>query len=437
MAENVTLAAEHYGVRPEGVRIKNEYMDIIAPTGQTVMLKTAIYRSEYPETQVDFQGRSTKIPKKPGDAVWMSGFATFGEETAIAFESLGRYYSTVFAPDHPDAPTTTVTPHNEPLNKETFSNSGFVVLRAIEKKILDGTLEGPITAIGMSTGCPELIEAVALDILEAEEGKHKRYINSLILLAPAGMMEKNSFGDMAKGLGKDTAEYFFKEYLGDLIYRIKHPLQDNPRTINKENLLSREKIEKELKEARDNPEWEKIFQGHKWFKILHFAAEQLNLHDFLAFFHRTYAYHEPHILPRTQSVIKNEELIAKNVTEEARKIIKDTDIRIELYEGDSAVPPEGFLKDIDKKEVENAYFEHEDFVKIREFNENRGKRKPMSFKWLLENKKQEMKIERIMKRVKELFPNNANTQVAISFGANHITPKTNLDLVMDSISARE
>lgn len=79
------LTPEAYGVRPEGVPITNEYLDIIALEDQKVHLKTAIWKRKDLSLQTDFQGQKKPIEQQFGSAVFLSGFGARGEDWPIAF----------------------------------------------------------------------------------------------------------------------------------------------------------------------------------------------------------------------------------------------------------------------------------------------------------------------------------------------------------------
>ena len=437
------LTRQDYGVRTEGIPVIQDYIGIEAPTGQHVHLKTATWKQTETPSEIMRDGSKRDIPNQQNnDAVFMSGFGTRGEDWPVAFEGLGKYYKTLVGLDHPEAPSSRIEPHEKPLNGESFANSGFVILRAIEAKINDGTLRVGVTAVGMSTGCPVLLEAVALDIAEAEKTGRDRYIKSLILTAPAGMMDQQSFGKLVSAIGNSTVSYYKNEYWRDLLYRMKHPFQKKSTEKTPKQKMSFTQLRQRWHDA-ENPDWKEIKWMNRGFDIMEYFTQRLPIDNLMEFFHRTWPNQDPHFLPNTPSVLKNQSLIYQDVTREASKAIHDTDIRVELFDGDKAVPAEGFLTEIDLAEIDGTTLTQEDTRELQEINKRRLTAGQKTFKsmepydepWMLDNKKQGIMLDRIVQRVKERFPNNENTKVAIGVGTDHITPKVDIDLIADRITS--
>ncbi|KKS95653.1 MAG: hypothetical protein UV73_C0015G0028 [Candidatus Gottesmanbacteria bacterium GW2011_GWA2_43_14] len=461
MAEETLLTPEKYGIRPEGVPLTTGIVDVEAPTGQHVSLKTATWRRSESPMMKDFEEMG--VPRHgdgsphqaDGQVVFLSGFGTRSLDWPTAFEGLGMYWDTVVGLDHPDAPTSSITPRERPLNDEkSFYNSGSVILRAIEAKFEDGTLNKGVTAVGMSTGCPVLLEAAAQDILESERDGRRRYIKSLILTAPAGMMNRRSFAEIAAGAGSAMGLYILKDYGSDLLYRLKHPFEKNHLNARKDS-ISLGELKRRIKEAGQHPEWQSVLKGQKLFDVFEYFAQKLPIDTLLEYFHRVWPDQDPHFLPETPSIKRNQELIYKNVTRKACEEIKDTDITIVLFDGDRAVPPEGFLSPEDYQEIQSVTYDGTDERKLAEINERRrlareeinkklaekGKKpqpvqKSYNAAWMLKNKKLEMMLERIIMRVKNLFPNNGNkTKVIITSGTHHMTPKSDIGPIAGLITA--
>jgi hypothetical protein len=311
-------------------------------------------------------------------------------------------------------------------------------LRAIEAKIKDGTLKKGVTAVGLSTGAPVLLEAVAQDIKETEEKGRPRYIKSLLLTAPAGLMDRKSFAEIAAGAGSAMGPYMKENYLRDLYFRVFGKLKNGTdETIETKTQTSFKDLCQRIKTAWNKPEWKDIRGMHIGFEVFEYAAQRLPVDEFMAFFHRVWPNQEPHFLPTTPSIKRDQELVYRNVTQGAREAIHNTDIRIELYENDKGVPPDGFLTPEDKKEIDGVTLNDANWARLAQINTERAERLGPKFKsysetWMLENIKQELLLDRIIQRVKELFPNNgSDTHVAINVGGNHLTPKADIDMTSD------
>lgn len=446
----VVLTRENYGVNP--VPLTEQYVAVKAPDGQQVHLKTATWKRQESPMQEEIAVRDALPHQQKNQAVFLSGFGTRSEDLPVAFEGLGQFWETVVGLDHPDAPTSTITPHDRPLNKEDFYNSGYIILRTIEAKIKDGTLKEGVVAVGLSTGAPVLLEAVAQDIRESADTDRPRYIESLLLLAPAGLLERASFNEIAAGAGSAMGPYLKENYLRDLYLRVFGKFKSD--TAVGVELKTRTKFMElcqRIKTAWNKPEWKDIRGMHIGFELFEYAAQRMPVDEFMAFFHRIWPNQDPHFLPMTPSIVRNQELVYRNVTQKAREAIHDTNIFIELYENDKAVPPDGFLTVQDKHEIDRVTLNDVDQEELARINDKRGvarkennkKRRdaggkelpalePYSEAWMLENKKEEMLLDGIIQRVKELFPNNGdNTHIAINVGGNHITPKIDLDMIAD------
>jgi hypothetical protein len=453
IGQSITLSPKDYGVNP--VPLIEQWVDIKSTDGRLIKLKTATWkRTESPSAIKD--NEVTPIPyQQENQAVFLSGFGSRGQDLPIGFEALGQFYDTVVALDHPDAPTSKILPHDRPLNENDFSNSGYVILRGIEAKIKDGTLKAGVSAAGLSTGAPVLLEAVAQDIRESAETGRPRYIKSLLLMAPAGMQEHASFEAITAGVASSTKPYLEKNYLRDLYFRTFGKLNKNISENNdRKTKTSFNELCQRIKTAWNNPEWKDIRSAHIGFELFEFAAQRLPVDDFMATFHRFWPNQDPHFLPTTPSVKRNQELIFRNITQKARETIHDTDIHIELYDGDKAVSPDGFLTANDKRQIDKLTLDDNDLNELKQLNERRIKLRteqnakltvdhkptlpdltPYSDEWMLKNKKSEIMLSRTIQRVKALFPNNGDhTHVSINIGGNHLTPKADFDMTMAALS---
>jgi hypothetical protein len=423
----ITLDRAHFGINP--VPLTEQLLDITAPEGQQIKLKTAVWKRQEP---------SSFPYQQENQAVFVSGFGTRSQDWPVAFEGLGNFYETVVGLDHPDAPTSTITLHDRALNTETFHNSGFVILRAIEAKIKDGTLQEGVNAVGLSTGAPVLLEAVAQDIKESETTGRARYIKSLLLTAPAGLMDRKSFAEIAAGAAGGMGPYMKENYLRDLYFRVFGKLKNGPdETIEARTRTSFKDLCQRIKTAWNKRGWKDIRGMHVGFEIMEYVTQRLPVDTFMEFFHRVWPNQDPHFLPATPSIKRDQELVYKNVTTNARAAIHNTDVRIELYENDKGVPPDGFLNAVDKKEIDEVTLTDPDWERLTKINTQRAeilgsKFKPYSEAWMLQNKKEGLLLDRIIQRVKELFPNNGDhTHVAINIGGNHLTPKVDIDMTAD------
>jgi len=434
-SHNISLTQENFGINP--IQLTEQSIDITAPEGQLVKLQTATWKRKKEPTAIKNEVSIPLAYQQNNQAVFISGFGTRSQDWPVAFEGLGSYYDTVVGIDHPDAPTSTIIPHDKPLNNENFHNSGFVVLRAIEAKIKDGTLKDGVTAVGLSTGAPVLLEATAQDERESAETGRPRYITSLLLTAPAGMLDRPSFNEIAVGAGSAMGPYLKKNYVRDSYFqkfgKYKNTTSEN---IKPKTKTTFSELCQRIKSAWNKPEWKDIRSMHIGFELFEYAAQRLPTDEFMAFFHRVWPNQNPHFLPMTPSIKRNQELVYRNVTEQACTAIRDTDVRIELYEHDKAVPPNEFLTDKDRNEIAQVRLNGADMTALKQLNDRRmnanPSNKPYNEKWMLENKQQELLLDRIIQRVKQLFPNNINnTHVSINIGGNHLTPKADIDLIAD------
>lgn len=211
----VVLKQAEYGVLE--VKTEQHMLGIDVPqNGQHVELQTIVWkRNENPAVNdpiLDLP--ENQVHENSGELFLVSGFGSRGADWPTSFGNFGNEWKTIVAADHPNAPTSTITPAERPLNNDSFANSGFVELRAIEKLIREGVLtEGEVVMAGYSTGCNVALETVVQDIKEAAEGKHKRYTKGLALFSPAGMQDRPN---LIAETGAGMADYM-KEYVDDQI----------------------------------------------------------------------------------------------------------------------------------------------------------------------------------------------------------------------------
>ncbi len=431
--ETAKLTFEKAGVQFEGVPLERRVVENIeSPSGQKVDLGCAIWRrkndeaflqheaeneaynKQHPTVEItDQHGEKQKIEvrsssQRENQVVFVSGFASSELELPTFFHSLGKIWGIVVGLAHPDAPSSKIKPPDKPLNENSFANSGFVELRAIERLIQDGVLEKNATVVAYSTGCPVMIEAVAQDIQE-HSNPEDRLIKNLVLLAPGGMLDRGSFAAITEGAGASMRLYW-EEYKRDFWHFIRNPYHGKDE--HPYQPISLKQLAKNVLESIQNPDWKTIRPGQIAFEVIEFVASHLPIHDFLAWFHRTWSnpreFNLPNILPPSPSIKKNQELIYKDSCYVAREKIKDTDIIVSLFTDDKAIPPEGFLTDKDNSEL--AQIENPD-------------------------ERLELTSDRIIQRVKEKFPHDQNrVRVIIGDGAHHITPKVDLDVVMQILA---
>jgi hypothetical protein len=440
-----TLTPDRYGVRQEGIPLTTEFIEIDLPSGHHVSLKTETFRRSGSPIAKDDEIFGEMPHQREGQAVILSGFGTRSQDWPIAFEGLGRHFRTVVGFDHPEAPSSKITGPDTPLNGEDFSNSGYAIYRGIEAKIKDKTLTAGFTAFGMSTGTPVILEALRIDAEMAKMEGRDAYFGTLVLVAPAGMQDRGNFKNIEAGASAPFSRYLNRDYRRDLELRQK--AKKEPK-INDDHATPKqsgaERWER-LKEVIRRKDWRGVLPLHLGFEAFEVITDKLPMDDLKAFIHRVWPDQDPHFLPNSRSVKHNQELIWQNITENARKDISGVDIFIELYENDGAVPPEGFLSKADISEIAQATLTHEDYTTLRELNDRRLEaskktRQPIDEyddAWMLENKKQEMTLDRIVANVKALFPENGNrTHVSINVGGDHITPKVDADLFIDLLTRR-
>ncbi|KKU87376.1 MAG: hypothetical protein UY16_C0029G0015 [Candidatus Gottesmanbacteria bacterium GW2011_GWA2_47_9] len=419
-SENVMLPSRDFGVDKDGVPLSQVFLDIKAPTDQHVRLQALVWqRSADPIISHDIDHHEVKElegfppevepPQIKGQLVFLSGLSSTAADWPVAYQSFGKHWSTIVGLDHPEAPSSTITPHDRPLNDESFHNSGFVELRAIEQLIQQGVLKpGEITLAGYSTGGAVAIEAVAQDIREAQEGKHERYIKNLVLFSPAGIIDMGDFATINAGVQAAFTPYF-KEYMQD-VYRegkwfFRKKLIDTLRSI---------------KDGRDQ-------NGTDTTTHISLTKTQRE---------RGKTMWEDEYWKQAQ----NEQLVARNVTGEARGTITDTNVLVYLFDNDQAVPPERFLTPADRRAVDLLILtkkekrtiatalrrnvqELEQKEQVYTSQDEYNAQLYQAERKALEGKKAEKAVDRIFKRVKQAFPNNTTTYIAMGNDSHHITPR--------------
>ncbi len=461
-SENVMLPSRDFGVDKDGVPLSQVFLDIKAPTDQHVRLQALVWqRSADPIISHDIDHHEVKElegfppevepPQIKGQLVFLSGLSSTAADWPVAYQSFGKHWSTIVGLDHPEAPSSTITPHDRPLNDESFHNSGFVELRAIEQLIQQGVLKpGEITLAGYSTGGAVAIEAVAQDIREAQEGKHERYIKNLVLFSPAGIIDMGDFATINAGVQAAFTPYF-KEYMQD-VYRegkwfFRKKLIDTLRSIkdgrdqNGTDTTTHISLTKTQRE-RGKTMWEdEYWKQARIPNIIVGAMDVLFSHlPIRDYWHRVWPNQYPHWLPPTPSAKQNEQLVARNVTGEARGTITDTNVLVYLFDNDQAVPPERFLTPADRRAVDLLILtkkekrtiatalrrnvqELEQKEQVYTSQDEYNAQLYQAERKALEGKKAEKAVDRIFKRVKQAFPNNTTTYIAMGNDSHHITPR--------------
>lgn len=305
------------------------------------------------------------------DAVMLSGGLTTALDWsgAVPF-NVGQFFPRIALLSHPEAPGSQIKPKDMPLNSESFANSGYIILRAVEQVIQKGELKPGLTAIAHSAGSAVFMEAIARDIQEAEATGRERYLKQLVLIAPAGIIDMKDaerlttgamktlgplMGDYvsALGLGKQREPKRARQILKSFAETLSNlPQAFSTLATNLRETYKDPFLRQQILEAWNNPEWKTIRLPHVIFEVIqNFARRFPSLEGALAFFHFQWPDQSPHFTPETPGFKHNLELLSRNCTESARAAIKDTPMAVVLFDGDTAVPPEGFLKPEDRAQL--------------------------------------------------------------------------------------
>lgn len=379
----------------------------------------------------------------PKQALLMSGFATEAADWLRMADEQFRTNSALqqlILLDHPSsAPTVVHEKKNVALNDKSFKNSAEVINQALNQLQEKGEIQDGQVAIGLSTGTAVLTELAALD---------PKRIDTLVLVAPAGLLERTQklMKDGAQTGGTEYMLQFFDskprrslERLRDLGKTLKEEKKQDPTSPIVRKFLDgvwqelQENYITPAKRKREMPPQEKqapimvvekipdVREGY-WNTDIDknldsTALRKKDLMFELAFkFGRKFPHlwqhftgmwgdARPHIPIENADYKKDFRLIAKDkdAYKEARQTINNKKIIVVMGMEDGAVPPEKFLTAKDRRD-------------IRKLTD--------------ENEKAELSLDRIIQRVKEKFPKNADTTVMLTVGgpSGHVQEKTETEL---------
>lgn len=362
--------------------------------------------------------------------VVMGGMNANAVEVHPILAMLTNHADTIVGVAHPDAPPSRIVPHDSPFNDElSFANSGFTILRTIEKLYEEGSLdrESPLTVVGFSTGGAALTEAIAQDIAQAQKSKAPRFINQAVLLSPGGMLEIGE-KEIAQGASVGTIPAYWQEFV-DTQWNALKTLLKNPKKLaaaladgmSPGNPLEEiahavsiwRRMGKNLKDMKNWPkdaEWKAIGGKHKFFEtvenILRVPRVQF-LEELLAHFHRSWIDQPgwPHLSPETNAFKRSRQNVAHDVTQRAREATTDTPMILWFGQNDKAIQPKKFLTKEDWKTI-GAASSPDDAI--------------------------ELQNDLIMRRIRESFPNNGdNLHILFAQGkrSHHLSPRSDASIL--------
>lgn len=369
---------------------------------------------------------------KPGEKVQyvvMGGMNINAVEVHPVLAMLTNHADTVVGVAHPDAPQSRIIPHESPFNdKKSFANSGYTVLRTIEKLYEEGAFDrqSPLTVIGFSTGGAVLTEAIAQDITEASVDNRARFIHQGALLSPGGMLEIGE-KEILKGIGQSTKSYW-QEFIDTQVNALKSLLK-NPKkladaltdSMSPGSLFEEiahavhiwKRMGKNIGDMRDWPkdtEWKKVSGAHKVFEVIENLLRVPRVQfvdELLAHFHRSWIDQPgwPHFSPETPAFKRSRENVAHDVTQSARKTIAETPMVLWFGQHDKAIQPTKFLTKEDQQAIIHASSV---------------------------NKASELQNDRIVQRIREAFPKNGdNLHILFAQGerSHHLNPRSDASIL--------
>ena len=324
--------------------------------------------------------------------VLMSGLDTSGKDWLRMAEQLMIDMPNVEQITLLDHPSTSVVHHERrdvALNTNSFENSAKVVSKAMEALLERGEIKKGQTAIAISTGCAVLEEVVAMN---------PKMIDTLVLCAPAGMLERTEQQIMNGGAhGGDT---YLKQFFADLFKKVPEKYL-KPKS-------ERETVEpvgvvKSIPQTAKNEIPEELFKGIKFQNFMFEIAFKIGrkFPGFWQHFTGMWGDSDPHVPIIGADYKKDLSLVAKNTTEKAREKIMGKKVVLVLGMDDQAVPPTEFLQESDKQTLSLVTDE---------------------------NEKAEKTTDMILARLKGKFKNNADTTVVLTVGG----PKTHVEIKTDT-----
>lgn len=312
--------------------IRHIHVEVHAPTSQTIQLGTSIWQKN------TFTGTNDIPNQISGPAVLLPGFASPSTDCPYLFDALTNHTGMVISFDHPETGiTSTITPHDRPLNHDSWGNTASVVNRAIQTLDLQD-----VTLVGYSTGGAVALEAAVRDKLDADRGEHARRIKNLVLLAPASMLEMGSFDHMVAGV-TDALLPYFMEYVEDLRKWKQSPFQKGT-----ESDMTLQRLVENIQTITDLP----IFPTNKMIyiarEVSEYVAKHIGADGFIEQLHRITQHDEasrvdPEYLGANPTLERNQFLVCRDTTSWARQTLYETPTLLYLFTDDHVVPPLKFL----------------------------------------------------------------------------------------------
>lgn len=368
---------------------------------------------------------------KPGEKVQyvvMGGMNANAVEVHPILAMLTNHADTVVGVAHPDAPPSRIVPHDSPFNDErSFANSGYTVLRTIEKLYEEGALDrkSPLAVVGFSTGAAVLTEAIGQDIREAQNSKAPRLVNQAVLLSPGGMLEIGE-KEIMKGIGK-TGSLYWQEYFDTYMpeaYRLDGTLDEKfiVKTLLTDALsefriqdwlMDMWNLAKSFKNVLElaqnwqrNREWLAAIPGHMLIGGIEVLAKTIpgeRMKQLLAHWHRMWIDQPgwPHWSPETPAFKRSRQNVAHDVTQRAREATVETPMILWFGQNDKAIAPTKFLTQEDWKAIGAASGPNDAI---------------------------ELQNDLIVRRIRESFPNNRdNLHILFAQGdrSHHLSPRSN------------
>lgn len=347
-----------------------------------------IRRSENPQLGAELaQGEKRQM-------IMLSGLDTLGQDWLRMASQLMTDMPDVEQLTLLDHPSTSGVRHERrdvALNTNSFENSAKVISTAMERLVEQGEMKTGQTAVGISTGCAVLEELAAFN---------PKMIDTMVLCAPAGMLDRTEEKIM-KG-GAQGGSQYLKEFFLDLKNRFLSRFSKDKRTLPKGEPIGvvrsipkvgKEQIPDELKKP--------IRFSNFMFEVVFKALRKFP--NFYQHFTGMWGDSDPHVPILTADYKKDLSLVAKNTTKDACEKISGKRVVLALGMEDQAVPPQEFLTAEDSSAV----------AQISDPNE-----------------KSEKTIDLIIRNLKQRFPNNADTTVMLGIAGpvNHVQEKTNTEI---------
>ncbi|MFH0749986.1 MAG: hypothetical protein V1917_03700 [Candidatus Gottesmanbacteria bacterium] len=291
--------------------------------------------------------------------------------------------------DHPSTSGVRHENRDVALNTNSFENSAKVVSKAMEALLERGEIKKGQTAIGISTGCAVLEEVAAIN---------PKMIDTLILCAPAGMLDRTEKQIMTGGA--HGGDEYLKQFFTDLFKRVpeKYLIPKSER-----DQIEPVGVVKSIPHTAKERISEEALKGIKFQNFLFEIAFKVGrkFPRFWQHFTGMWGDSDPHVPIIGTDYKKDLSLVAKNTTEQARDKITGKKVVLVLGMDDQAVPPMEFLQESDRQNISSI---------------------------IDENEKAEKTTDAIIARLKGKFKNNADTRVILAVGG----PKTHVEIKADT-----